>query len=678
MTQEERTKLDIISAYMGSPLTDEQMELASNFTRNTISFSDPGTGKTHTLVAGLLMAQRHHQTPGNKINCISFTKAATSELAGRYTSMCKICSISPTVSFNTLHSFCQQILTDAYHGSMRIVDNDTKRDVEDLADYMKALGIPVNKEDIKDIQHIRKVLRAINSLNSALVFHPANVASRYEFVELGMTVEDFQHLRTDMFIRGLISQNIRVGEIPLYCLYALMKRDDVVKRWKGKYAITVVDEFQDLSLLHLQIMSYVSNTLVVVGDMKQQIYEFNGACPHIVAEYMRMRPDARICNLTKSFRCGQEIADFATKVVKPNDTSIMAFTGHTRGSSVNIEHRKNLNWKDLIGELAEQKRIGGFQGMTNTMFLYRNNASAIPIIEELYKQGLPYRCSHFAKVMDIPIFETLSKLVDAAWHPMDRTKVDVALRCFPEFRNTPFHQETAPVQAMKASGKGFFDISYKYREQSSTEIILAMMQAAKAIQQNKSAGNVYMQLMGVYDKHLYKLEWWKVDNPKEFYFNLVAPICNTKTYPLMYNEELEKDMKNNEAIQARFGIRCYTMHSAKGLEADDIFILDCDEGTFPNSKVMKRKLDAGCYKDTAINIRSERNLLYVAITRAKNSVTISYSGNEITRLISEPDGETYTRWDKYYDKDTIEYNDADEFFKLFKIGEYAHDGDSTE
>ena len=57
MTDEVRMRLDIISAYMGNPLTDEQKEFASDFTRDTISFSDPGTGKTHTLIAGLLLAQ---------------------------------------------------------------------------------------------------------------------------------------------------------------------------------------------------------------------------------------------------------------------------------------------------------------------------------------------------------------------------------------------------------------------------------------------------------------------------------------------------------------------------------------------------------------------------------------------------------------------------------------------
>lgn len=671
MTPEESNKLDLISAYIGAPLTEEQKEFASDFTKDTISFSDPGTGKTHTLVAGLIMAQRYHGVPGDKINCMSFTRAAVSEVAGRYEKLCQQCSVSPTVKFNTFHALSRVILNDAYGGSMRIVDGYTvKQDVEDLSQYMKQLGYDVTEDDV---QYVRKVLKAINTLNASLTFHPANVSSRYEFVELKMDIEHFQSLRASMFIRGLVSKEINVGDIPLYCLYALMKREEVVKKWKGRYRIMVVDEFQDLSLLHLQILSYITQTLVVIGDMKQQIYEFNGACPHIVAEYNRMHPNARICNLTKSFRCGQEVADFATRVIAPNDRTIQSFTGHTRGSDVSIVHRRDLNWKDLIGELAAQKKLNGFGGMTNTMFLYRNNASAIPIIEELYKNKIPFRCSKFAKVMDVPIFETLSKLANAAWQPTNLEMCEQAMRVFPEFRKYQFGQLTPPVQAMKASGRSLFDINYKYRESSSSDILVAMLSAAKAIQEKKSAGNVYMRLMEVYKKHLYKLEWWKVDNPDEFYFNLVAPICNSKPYPLMYNEELEKEMQNTQSINANFGVRCYTMHSCKGLEADDVYILDCDEGTFPNSKVLKKKIEAGCLKDVAINIRSERNLLYVAITRSRRNTIISHSNAEVTKLISNPDDPYYLQWESYYDKDTIEYNDADEFFKLFKIGEYADD-----
>ena len=663
MTNEERVKLDIISAYIGSPLTDEQKEFASNFTVDTISFSDPGTGKTHTLTAGLIMAQTYHKVPGEKINCMSFTNAATAEMAGRYQKLCKKVSLSPTVVFNTFHSLSNRIMRDAYPTMAIVGKSDVKQDVEDMRVYLTNAGIDVGD----DTRYIRKVIRAVNSLNSSLTFHPDNIANKYDFVELDMDVEIFQSLRRTWFMRGINMNTIVQGDIPLYCLYALMRKPDIIQKWKGRYQIMVVDEFQDLSLLHLRILSYIAKTLIVIGDMKQQIYAFNGACKEIIREYYKLHPEPRVCNLTNSFRCGQEIADFATKIIEPNYPGIKPFTGHNRGSKVEIIHRRNLDWKKIVGDIETDRKLHGQGGARNVMFLYRNNASAIPVIEELYRRGIHFRCSKYATIMSLPMFESLSKLANAAWQPNDYAIVNDALKLFPEFKDVMFGTDCPPVMAMRSAHKSIFEINYRFQEQSSKEILGAMFQAKNLIEANKSAGNVYMQLMGVYEKYIFQREWWKLDNEKEFYLNLAAPVCNTKPYPLMVNEELDKEQKNIEAIKAGIGIRCYTMHSAKGLEADVVYILDCDEGTFPNAKVMKNKEKAHCDIDIAVDIQSERNLLYVAITRAKDEVFISYSGQEVARLISNPADPEYAKYDTIYKAGNVDYDDAAEFFKLFKI-----------
>lgn len=670
MTNEEKIKLEILSAYIGSPLTDEQKEFASNFTRDTISFSDPGTGKTHTLIAGLLMAQTYHGVPGKLINCMSFTNAAVSEMAGRYEKLCKKCSVVPSVVFNTFHSLSNRIMKEAYPCMKIIAYNNLKQDIEDLTIYLREAGIDVGEEDTK---YVRKILRAINDLNSSLTFHPDNVARKYSFVELGMDIEVFQQLRKTWFLRGIVINQIVQGDIPLYCLYALMNKPEIIEKWKGKYKIMVVDEFQDLSLLHLQILSYIAETLIVIGDMKQQIYAFNGACPQIVREYLKLHPNAVTCNLTKSFRCGQEIAKFATELIKPNDSSLECFTGHSRGSSVEIMNRRDMDWKSIISNIESDQKTHGKANARDVMFLYRNNASVLPIIEELYRKGIPYRCSKYVQIMQMPMFESLSKLCNAAWQPKDFNLVNEALKLFPEFSDVSFGGDVAPVQAMRASGKDIFSINYKYREASSSEILSAMKLASDAIKANKSAGIVYMKVMEVYKKYIFKREWWKLDNTEEYYLNLVAPICNNKTYPIMFNEEIDKTQRNQNCIQAGMGIRCYTMHSAKGLEADDVYILDCDEGIFPNAKIMQNKVNSGCEYDVATDIRSERNLLYVAVTRAKDKVVITYSGAEPAKILTDPSNSEYTKYDKVYASDDRDFDDAEEFFKLFRIGAYKND-----
>lgn len=662
MTDQESLKLDIISAYIGSPLTDEQKEFASNFLLDTISFSDPGTGKTHTLTAGLVMLQCYHHVDGRKVDCMSFTNAAVAELAARYQSLCKKLTIVPTIEFNTFHSLSNKIMKASYPRMTITAKGDPKMDIEDMQAYMESEEL-----DNTDINYVRKVIKAINELNSSLTFHPDNVAQRFAFINLHMDLEKFQNLRRKWFTRGIVTNKIVQGDIPLYCLYALMTKPEIGSVWKGKYKVMVVDEFQDLSLLHLRILSVVANTLIVVGDMKQQIYAFNGACPQIVKEYFKLHPNARVCNLTQSFRCSQKIADFATAVIKPNDESIKPFTGHSNESSIEIVKRSNIDWEKISKDIDESRFKYGNSKMQDIMFLYRNNASALPIVEALYKKGIPFRCSRFTKVMDIPVFSTMTKLVNAAWHPTSKDEVKTALLLFDEFKKLSYGEDPGPVQAMEQTHLGIFDINYAYKNIESREILAAMKEAHDAIVRNVSAGSVYMKVFNVYQKYLYKKEIWMIDNPLQFYLGLAAHVCNNKPYPLMYNEEFDKEQQNAKYVAGNVGVRCYTMHTSKGLEADNVYILDCDEGVFPNAKIMDEKFKAGCYYDIAQDIHAERNLLYVAITRAKSNVTISYSGDVVTSLISNPSDNEYTKYDKYLEEQP-EYDDATAFFNLFNIG----------
>lgn len=664
MTQEQSFQLQIIGSYIGKPLTEEQMEFASDFTKDTISFSDPGTGKTHTLVVGLIMAQRNHGIDGRLIDCMSFTNAAVSEMRGRYDYLCRRIGVPNTVVFNTFHRLSRQIMNEAFPTIKISGGLPLKEQLSELADYMTELGL-----DSSDYNYVKRVLKAINSLNSSLTFHPDNIETKYEFVQLGMEVEDFNTLRHKWFIRGIYRDVIEQGDIPLYCLYALMSKPHIIKKWKGKFKIMVVDEFQDLSLLHLRILSYIAETLIVIGDMKQQIYQFNGACPQIVEEYLKLHPDARVCNLTRSFRCSKRIAEFATSVVKPNDENVEVFTGVENEGNVQILPRRELNWEEIATKIWADIKKNTIGHARDVMFLYRNNASAIPIIEQLYKLGVPFRCSKFAMIMEVPIFDDLCTLALAAWEPDNEQFVTKALKLFPEFKYTEPGQTPGPVLVMRTYGVDIFKANYRYKDEASLEILNAMIVAKKKIDEEKNASIVLNNLLGVYEKHIIKGQWWRLDNDKEFYFNLVAPICSKKTFPLMYNEELDKSTKNNQNISANMGVRCYTIHSAKGLEADDIYLLDCDEGSFPNASVIKKKMAAGCYYDAACDIRAERNLLYVAITRAKENCFISYSADSPAILLMEPFSAKYSDFDIVYNNRTHDFDDVGEFFKLFRLGD---------
>jgi len=664
-TLEERNRVIEICARVGITMTEEQIEFASNITKPLVSFSNPGTGKSSTLTVGLLVAQTLHRIPGDKICAISFTKLATRELSVKYAQTCKLFNMTPTVNFNTLYSVCLSIVKEEFTTLRPKSGYDYETDLALLKEYMLQEGINVNH-----MSEVRKVLEAIDSLNSSLTFDRQNIEMSFKFKKLNIPVDAFQNIRREWFLRGLSEGSITQGDIPIYALYVLCRKPEVRKKYLKRFKVMVVDEFQDLSLLHLRILSLITTNLIAIGDIKQQIYAFNGACLQIVQEYMKIYPDARVVNLTQSFRCRDEIATFATSLIRGNDPTIEAFKGTKPGAEIKIIPSKQLSLSDIVAQVkAEQLRtisedeVGKKQ--KSFMFLFRNNVSAIPLAEELYKQEVNFRMPKFMPIYEMPIFNDICKLAQAAAYPRNEEIVTKALRVFPEFKYN-WKGLTAVLKLMSDLNMDLMDVPYPYKEMSSGQIIAAMSQARLCMDREDSAGKVFNSLLPVYEKYVIDYKWYIFPREKEYYFNLIKPIVNNKTYSRMYSDETEKLKIIRDSINGGFGVRCYTTHAAKGLEANHVWLLDADEGVFPNASMMQEYIEMGCEYEAAKELHNERNLLYVAATRAMDSLTICYD-KEVSCLISNPDSNKYCFLDKVYAATRKDFDDIGAFNELFKI-----------
>lgn len=674
--------VNIVDAHLGTYSTSEQKAFASDFTKPLISFSDPGTGKSHSTVKGLIVAQTYHGVPGANINAMSFTVEATAELASRYVSACKKCGITPTIKFNTFHSICRRIVQEKYK-DMRIVSGfDWKSDIDAAKAYLSQLGL-----DTEDNYFIKRVLLACDKLNHMLVYDNTHVEMMYQFKVLGIDIDIFQGLRKKMFSRGILMRAIMQGDIPTYALYVLLKNENVRKKYQAEFEIMVVDEFQDMTKLYLKVLSLISKNLIVIGDMKQQIYGFNGACAEIVDEYMDIYPDARTVNLTNSFRCSDEIAEYATAIYKPNKLNVATFKGSGKGGSVRLVKSSGLDLSEIVSRIkseelktrkyVEMRELGldisGLEVGESTMFLCRNNFSILPVIEELYQQQVPYMSKKFAKVMDIAIYKEMSILAYAAYMPEDADAVYSALSLFPEFKkynkfNNTFIRALEKEQESKGKSVNMFNLPYSFSKQSSNEIMQVLKRVRDAICDDEKASVVYDLLLPVYEKYVIEGKWWRLDMEKEFYFSLVEKIITKKTFIEMYDEEIEKEQLNQRYLGVKAGVKCYTIHSAKGLEADNVYILEAEEALFPSKKNLKRMLSEGCEYEAATVIREERNLLYVAITRAKKVCYITYTSS-LTPLIKSPFKNGYSYLDTIYARTQKNFDEVGSFLNLMKLND---------
>lgn len=658
----------IINAQTGIRLTEEQSEVAYRFNDSMSVFANPGTGKTTTAVTGLIAAQVLHGIPGKKINAMSFTRLATNELSARYKKACNKCNIVANVQFNTFHSICYKIIRKAYPNFQIRKSGNIEAELKDFKEFLKDEGV----ERYDDMFFVKEVYQAMNSLNNELLYSKTSVESSAKFIKISgnISLKQFQLVRARWFKRNFIMQSITQGEIPTMVLFILLLNPEFTDTIRKEYELMVVDEFQDMSVLYLEILSMISNKLIVIGDLKQQIYGFNGASLLILDAYKAIYPDSPTLELSQSFRCKNEIVEIANNIIAPNDIEgYLNFKGNGEGGSVEIIEN-SIHVFDAIVEEIKQKQDN--KEYADIMFLSRNNASVVPIIEQLYSKGIVFRTTKLAKVMDLPIFKDLCIMAEVALNPRDPEYVAKINRFFPEFRYVPPTQNPI-LEVMNISpretDKNFLTMNYSFNDETSYDIMNKLRRFVTLNSEQKQPFIVScMPLLQIYEDYVIEGKWWRLEQSKEYYFDLVMSIIKDKTYEEMVYSENDKSNKNDYYCSIGEGVRCYTFHSSKGLEAEKVFMLDVDDLVVPKDSTIVDLVNNGCLLEAAKEIRNERNLLYVAATRCKSNLTIVHNGS-LSKLVSSPDTNGYSFLDAVWKEKAVLTNENKAFKLLMGIRE---------
>ena len=651
-----------MGVHLGKSYTDEQREFIKDITKPAFVFASPGTGKTQSAVGALLTAELFHKIPGDTIYALSFTNKATSELEVRHKLACEALGIKQRVQFMTLHKLCSQILADNFSlldmYDYSVGDAMTQEEMHEfLLKNAEEKRISLQEGKVKDL------IRGVNILNSTLTFDPDHVANSPEFERTGLSYNDFTQLRKSMYDFNKYIGKVPISTIQIYTLELLLRHPEVSDMLKKRTRIMLVDEAQDLSLLQLGLVNSFTDCPVLIGDQKQQIYGFQGACPEIKREYFRMNPDARELTLSKSFRCLNNIADYATPLILKNNVGGTEFTGCGDGGVV--EQVYGMNVEKICSHIKEDYINNKRQFPHDILFLYRNNYSAMPLIEELYKQEVPFRSYKYPGAMNIPFVHELCKIVDFVRSPTTPGLDNCLRTLIPEFRGT-----TGPTPLMRVAkqlGSHPFEVNYAFKnEYLGARTMEALISAEEQLRQGKALSNIFNTLWPILYEAWGKEKERYTDKPAKYYIGLAAPVIRGKIYDEFINKEYDKAKKLEEYEKLRIGVRCYTMHAAKGLEADIVHIIDADKGVVPNDNILDRTIKKGFYLDAAKAVRNERSLVYVACTRARKELYIHYNSELSTLFL--PDDHSYDKLDMIYETGAELYNDIDAFEKFTKKG----------
>lgn len=641
--------------------TEEQTKFIQSLDKPGICFASPGTGKTASAVAGLLLTELYKGIPGDNIYALSFTNMATLELSVRHEEACKLLGVSQRVHFKTLHAMCSKILRDHYQSiGMWKYETIKEWDMESMAktiyDSARSMNIDL------DAHKARTVVRAVRALNSSLTFARENVTTKASFIDTGLSYDDFQYLRKLMYEYDKQVGTVESNNIMIYTLELLLEHTEISEEFKKYCKVLLVDEAQDLSLLQLRILSLLTDNLILIGDIKQQIYAFNGACQEIVTQYKRYFPQAWTLEFTKSFRCKNEIVNYATKLILPNKVGGENFIGTGDGGIVTIE--KGIDYKTICEKINDDFLSNRRNFTKGILFLFRNNLSSIPIAEEFYKLGTPFRINHYKPVSQITVMRELCAIADLAENPRGTEYLYALKYLIPELRVYNNIQESPIFKIMKSKRCDLFDVDYKYRDTYCAENVMHMlMEVNEMLLHGDSAAAVFNKIYPLLYEYWFKTRERFMEYDASYYLNLAAYVVRGKSYRQFRQDELKKSEMIKDCNERRIGVRCFTFHSAKGLEDDIVYMVDCDQGIIPNKSKMKSMTDRHCLMDAAREVRNERSLVYVAATRAKTELHIHYN-EELASILTSVN--EYSNLDFIYENYQQSYSDVEVFQDFYR------------
>lgn len=587
-------------------LNAAQKKASSHFKGPCMVLAGPGSGKTLTITKRIEYLIHKHKVRPEEILVITFTKYAANEMKHRF-QMMPGCKGLP-VTFGTFHGIYYGILKWAYRfTASNILSEEEKLQllkqvlmfpeiefeimVEDEQDYIKELSSEIGKvkNELLDID-------TYISVQNGTVFN--QIYRLYEAQRKKMRKVDFD----DMLV---------------LCYKLFQTRPDILELWQKKFRYILVDEFQDVNKVQYDVLKMLAapeNNLFVVGDDDQSIYEFRGAKPEIMLGFEKDFPGTEKILLDVNYRSAGNIMKGALRVIGYNKKrfSKKIRTQKDKGESVHIQEVKDLSEesKYVIKCLKEYQEKG--VSLSDMAVLYRTQNDARVMAEKLMEFQIPFRMKeHIHNIYEHFIARNLKSYLRIAQGERDR-------RLFIDIINCP--KRYISRESLESHTISFEDMKRFYCDKEWMLDRIDQFEWDMKMLEKKTpyAAIQYIRKKVGYDEYLKEYAVSHKISEEDLFDVLYEIEERSKEFGtveewLEYIEEYTRKLKFQNQQEIKDGISLMTMHGAKGLEFEVVFIIEANDGVIPYKKA---KLDS--------EIEEERRMFYVAMTRAKRKLFISY------------------------------------------------------
>lgn len=612
---------------------DKNQEKAiRHFKGPCLCIAGPGSGKTAVITARIKYLIDEMNVPPANILVITFTKAAAVQMKQRFQQ--SIGGRSARVTFGTFHAIFFTILKYAYHYTAdNIIKEDLKRQI--LKDIISKTDLEIQDEN-EFINDIEAEISRVKGENMELSNYYSPNCSGEIFRKI------FNSYNNALERRSLID----FDDMLIYCYELLSQRQDILRMWQKQYPFILIDEFQDINKVQYDVVKLLAkpyNNLFIVGDDDQSIYGFRGARPDIMQQFLKDYKDAVKYTLSINYRCSGNIVKAAGLVIKNNknrfDKEITA--NNPDGEIVDIQEFGKLSEEnDVIRNKIMENRNNGMP-YGEMAVLFRTNTQARALTSKLMEYNIPFVMKErIPNIYDHWIARDIFTYIKVALGSRERAAV---MRII----NRP--KRYVHRNAFSEPYVDFEELKHFYEDKEwMVERIEQLEYDLKMLSTLKPYAAINFIRCGIgYDDYIREYADYRgirADDMINILDELQEEAKNHSDfdewfdYIQQYGEELKEQAGKSQAMlngqEPEDAVVIMTMHGAKGLEYECVFIPDVNEGVTPHNKAV---LDA--------DMEEERRMFYVAMTRAKHYLHIYYVKErfnkevDVSRFVEEIVGE---------------------------------------
>ncbi len=643
-------------------LNPEQLKAAKALKGYNLVIASAGTGKTSTIVGRILYLLDNGIKP-EEILLLTFTNKASNEMIAR---VAKYSQSSSKIEAGTFHAVAYRYLKEHYPNLSLKQPKELKKLLESIVDTKNAID-----DDKKP--YTSQHLYALYSLYTN--------ALKQEDFSAWLSSKNPEHTPYAALYENILYEFENTKKKHNYIDYndlLLLFKQAMLER-PSPYKEVLCDEFQDTNPLQESILDAINPpSLFCVGDYDQSIYAFNGADISIISNFTQKYKNAQVFTLTKNYRSSKEILDLANQVIQHNERIYpknleVVKSGHFNKPAL-------LNYNDNIAQCQDiAKRIVMRKNFKEVAVIFRNNASADQLEAALRSHNVPskrkgsasfFESKEVALALDICALIFNPKDIMAAIHILSHIS-DIGSNTAKDIHEAlmllgngdlklalthPNKEAKIYTKKKEITSMGLFEEIFALENSSRFNSVIdkafhshpVLMHPKISLNGAKMLSDFFILYTkapthspSALIKHILESAFFQTfktrllkerSKNKDGSYNEFKKLQAQKRF----NEKMDllsslaKNYQNlgrflngtligsSEATQGE-GVNLLSVHASKGLEFKDVYIIDLMEGRFPNHKLM----------NTGGGIEEERRLFYVAITRAKENLWLSYAKNEL-------------------------------------------------